>query len=170
MVKSGGREMPNMNGTLTLEKPLSFFPVNASTVKVIFLSLFQFLVKIDVFIQPMVPTQVTFALSGDPRQFTWDESGIFEVSSPPEEPQRVGNFQTKFHICQNASITNIIFGVYFADRKLKTRQKIKSLGPQERLQYVRNFQTKCQNIVAKHLHVLSMLIVLLHISNISLFS
>ena len=103
MVKSGGREMPNMNGTLTLEKPLSFFPVNATTVKVIFLSLLKFLVKIiDVFIQPMVPTQVTFALSGDPRQFTWDQSGIFEVSSPPEEPQRVGNFQTRFHICQIA--------------------------------------------------------------------
>ena len=27
--------MPNMNGTLTLEKPLSFFPVDATTVKVL---------------------------------------------------------------------------------------------------------------------------------------
>jgi len=37
--------------------------------------------------------KINFVLSGDPRQFTWDESGIFEVSSPPEKPQRVGNFQ-----------------------------------------------------------------------------
>ena len=35
-VKSGGRELPNMNGSLTLEKPISFFPINATTVKVTF--------------------------------------------------------------------------------------------------------------------------------------
>ena len=36
---SGGRELPNMNGTLTLEKPLSFFPIGANTVKVLTLAL-----------------------------------------------------------------------------------------------------------------------------------
>ena len=97
MVKSGGRGMPNMNGTLTLEKPLSFFPVNTTTVKVALVFGPNWC-----FYPAMVHTQVTFALSGDPRQFTWDQSGIFEVSSPPEEPQRVGNFQTRFHICQIA--------------------------------------------------------------------
>ena len=44
--------------------------------------------------------KVSFVLSGDPRQFTWDNSGIFEVSSDPGMPQLVGTFQTRFHICQ----------------------------------------------------------------------
>jgi len=70
-VIGGGRELANMNGSLILEKPISFFPIDATTVK------------------------INFVLSGDPRQFTWDESGIFEVSSPPEKPQRVGSFQTE---------------------------------------------------------------------------
>ena len=35
-VKSGGRELANMNGSLILEKPISFFPIDATTVKVTF--------------------------------------------------------------------------------------------------------------------------------------
>ena len=95
-VKSGGRELPNMNGSLTLEKPLSFCPIDATTVKVTFPEKFATRFK---FLWDLVLLKVSFVLSGDPRQFTWDESGIFEVSSPPEQLQRVGSFQTRFHIC-----------------------------------------------------------------------
>jgi len=35
-VIGGGRELANMNGSLILEKPISFFPIDATTVKVTF--------------------------------------------------------------------------------------------------------------------------------------
>ena len=73
------------------------------------------------------PTKVNFVLSGDPRQFTWDESGIFEVSSPPEKPQRVGNFQTGFHICLKKKKTHFqhqyIFWLLFCKKKVKNTHK-----------------------------------------------
>ena len=119
MVKSGGLQLPNMNGSLALEKPISFFPINATTVLVIPALDFG-----DISFDPII-SKVSFVLSGDPGQFTWDESGIFEVSSPPEEPQRVGNFQTKFHICQNASIIDLSLVGDFAQKKRKqTKMKI----------------------------------------------
>jgi len=101
--------MPNMNGTLGLEKPLSFLPIDTNAV------------------------QVSFVLADDPRRFTWDQSGgIFEVAIPPEKPQLVGKFQTepkaselvnilaRFNPCLSSSVYIKLGTVTFEDKYSKT--------------------------------------------------
>ena len=121
--QSGGRQLPNINGSLALEKPLSFFPINATTVLVILALDFD-----EICFDPII-LKVSFVLSEEPSQFTWAESGLFEVSSNPEEPQRVGHFQTNFHICQNASIIDLSLVGNFAQKKEKANKNENLLTP-----------------------------------------